>query len=204
MIKLLLNLLLIIKMLWLFAEVKDSRLFKGFPDDLMKDLASQPLTENSHKWSLAVTVCLSLPLYQEKKVLMINITHTRSAVQDQQSTSCTGCEIWAFSTLSMTQLVSRNNLTGQIIIKQIIYRAPSYTSFSFCSFQTYNTNEKLKKFYKVLSTNTDGKTEFVSTMEGGYITLPQCDFITPSLQQDKTEENCSHKLFSFLLPLCSL
>lgn len=67
------------------SEVKDSRLFKGFPDDLMKDLASQPLTENSHKWSLAVT--------------------------------------------------------------------------------TYNTNEKLKKFYKVLSTNTDGKTEFVSTME---------------------------------------
>lgn len=67
------------------SEAKESRLFKGFPDDLMKDLASQPLTENSHKWSLAV--------------------------------------------------------------------------------KTYNTNEKLKKFYKVLSTNTDGKTEFVSTME---------------------------------------
>ncbi|XP_051267278.1 gamma-glutamyl hydrolase [Dicentrarchus labrax] len=66
-------------------ETKDSRLFKGFPAELMKDLASQPLTENSHKWSLAVL--------------------------------------------------------------------------------TYNTNEELKKFYKILSTNTDGKIEFVSTVE---------------------------------------
>ncbi|XP_040921319.1 gamma-glutamyl hydrolase [Toxotes jaculatrix] len=66
-------------------EAKDSRMFKGFPPELMKDLASQPLTENSHKWSLASV--------------------------------------------------------------------------------TYNSNEELKKFYKVLSTNTDGKVEFVSTME---------------------------------------
>lgn len=35
-------------------------------------------------------------------------------------------------------------------------------------FQTYNTNEELKTFYKVLSTNTDGKIEFVSTVEGSY------------------------------------
>ncbi|XP_019122532.2 gamma-glutamyl hydrolase [Larimichthys crocea] len=66
-------------------EAKGSRMFKGFPAELMKDLSSQPLTENSHKWSLAVL--------------------------------------------------------------------------------TYNTNEELKKFYKVLSTNTDGDTEFVSTVE---------------------------------------
>ncbi|XP_069552650.1 gamma-glutamyl hydrolase [Brachyistius frenatus] len=66
-------------------EAKTSRIFKGFPADLMKDLASEPLTENSHKWSLATL--------------------------------------------------------------------------------TYNTNENLQKFYKVLSTNTDGKIEFVSTME---------------------------------------
>ncbi|XP_008395039.1 gamma-glutamyl hydrolase-like [Poecilia reticulata] len=32
-------------------------------------------------------------------------------------------------------------------------------------FQTYNTDEDLKSFYKVLSTNTDGNTEFVSTVE---------------------------------------
>ncbi|XP_071340750.1 gamma-glutamyl hydrolase isoform X2 [Trachinotus anak] len=66
-------------------ETKDSRMFKGFPDELMKALASEPLTENSHKWSLALL--------------------------------------------------------------------------------TYDTNEELKKFYKVLSTNTDGNIEFVSTME---------------------------------------
>ncbi|XP_041817142.1 gamma-glutamyl hydrolase isoform X2 [Chelmon rostratus] len=68
-----------------FTNAKDSKMFKGFPAELMADLASQPLTENSHKWSLAVL--------------------------------------------------------------------------------TYNTNEDLKKFYKVLSTNTDGTTEFVSTVE---------------------------------------
>nr|XP_046227385.1 gamma-glutamyl hydrolase [Scatophagus argus] len=66
-------------------DAKLSKMFKGFPAELMKDLASQPLTENSHKWSLAVS--------------------------------------------------------------------------------TYNVNEELKKFYKVLSTNTDGITEFVSTVE---------------------------------------
>lgn len=33
-------------------------------------------------------------------------------------------------------------------------------------FQTHKTNEQLNSFYKVLSTNTDGTTEFVSTVEG--------------------------------------
>uniref|UniRef100_A0AAX7TL47 folate gamma-glutamyl hydrolase n=1 Tax=Astatotilapia calliptera TaxID=8154 RepID=A0AAX7TL47_ASTCA len=67
----------------MFSE--DSRMFKGFPAQLMKDLASEPLTVNSHKWSLGML--------------------------------------------------------------------------------TYNTNEELKKFYKVLSVNTDGNVEFVSTVE---------------------------------------
>uniref|UniRef100_A0A3Q3W8L1 folate gamma-glutamyl hydrolase n=1 Tax=Mola mola TaxID=94237 RepID=A0A3Q3W8L1_MOLML len=62
-----------------------SRMFKDFPPDLMKDLASEPLTANIHNWSLALS--------------------------------------------------------------------------------TYNKNEALRKFYKVLSTNTDGRIEFVSTME---------------------------------------
>ncbi|XP_041669700.1 gamma-glutamyl hydrolase [Cheilinus undulatus] len=66
-------------------ETKHSRLFGGFPDELMKDLASEPLTENSHKWSIALS--------------------------------------------------------------------------------THRSNEELNSFYKVLSTNTDGRTEFVSTME---------------------------------------
>uniref|UniRef100_UPI0037E8AEBB gamma-glutamyl hydrolase n=1 Tax=Semicossyphus pulcher TaxID=241346 RepID=UPI0037E8AEBB len=66
-------------------EANDSRLFQGFPAELLKDLASEPLTENSHKWSVAVL--------------------------------------------------------------------------------THDTTEELKTFYKVLSTNTDGKIEFVSTVE---------------------------------------
>ncbi|KAF3836219.1 hypothetical protein F7725_028777 [Dissostichus mawsoni] len=66
-------------------EIKDSKMFKDFPAELIEDLATQALTENSHKWSLAVL--------------------------------------------------------------------------------THNSNEELKMFYKVLSTNTDGKVEFVSTVE---------------------------------------
>ncbi|XP_029979811.1 gamma-glutamyl hydrolase-like [Sphaeramia orbicularis] len=66
-------------------ETKDSRIFKDFPPELMDDLSTQPLTENSHKWSVAV--------------------------------------------------------------------------------ETLNTDEELKNFYKVLSTNTDGNIEFISTME---------------------------------------
>ncbi|XP_003968229.2 gamma-glutamyl hydrolase [Takifugu rubripes] len=66
-------------------DAKGSRMFKGFPADLMTDLASESLTANSHKWSLAMS--------------------------------------------------------------------------------SYNSNVELKKFYKVLSTNSDGTLEFVSTIE---------------------------------------
>ncbi|XP_029384939.1 gamma-glutamyl hydrolase [Echeneis naucrates] len=66
-------------------EAKDSKIFKGFPAELTKALGTEPLTENSHNWSLTLA--------------------------------------------------------------------------------TYNSNEELKRFYKILSTNTDGNVEFVSTME---------------------------------------
>ncbi|XP_068566330.1 gamma-glutamyl hydrolase [Cebidichthys violaceus] len=36
-------------------ETKGSRMFKGFPAELMEDLASEPLTEHSHKFSLAMS-----------------------------------------------------------------------------------------------------------------------------------------------------
>lgn len=66
-------------------EIRDGRLFKDFPDDLMKSLRSESLTENSHQWSLTT--------------------------------------------------------------------------------ENFTKTETLKKFYRVLSTNTDGQNEFVSTME---------------------------------------
>uniref|UniRef100_A0A671K417 folate gamma-glutamyl hydrolase n=1 Tax=Sinocyclocheilus anshuiensis TaxID=1608454 RepID=A0A671K417_9TELE len=66
-------------------DVRDSRLFKDFPEDLMKSLETEPLTENSHQWSLTT--------------------------------------------------------------------------------ENFTKSETLKKFYRVLSTNTDGQNEFVSTME---------------------------------------
>ncbi|XP_035981056.1 gamma-glutamyl hydrolase [Fundulus heteroclitus] len=66
-------------------EVKGSRMFKAFPPELMSALSSEPLTENSHQWSLGTL--------------------------------------------------------------------------------TYSANEELRSFYKVLSTNSDGNIEFVSTVE---------------------------------------
>ncbi|XP_037535863.1 zgc:171566 [Nematolebias whitei] len=62
-----------------------SRLFQGFPKDLLQSLADENITSNFHRWSL--------------------------------------------------------------------------------SMQNYSRNAKLKKFYKVLSTNSDGEKEFISTME---------------------------------------
>lgn len=59
-------------------------------------------------------------------------------------------------------------------------------------FQTYNTNEELKKFYKVLSTNTDGEIEFVSTVEGS------CNASSLTSSHSKfTEENCLNEHFPF-------
>ncbi|KAM8731594.1 gamma-glutamyl hydrolase [Acanthopagrus schlegelii] len=66
-------------------EANSSKMFQEFPAELMGDLASEPLTENSHKWSVTTS--------------------------------------------------------------------------------TFNSTEELKAFYKVLTTNTDGQVEFVSTME---------------------------------------
>ncbi|TSL34540.1 Gamma-glutamyl hydrolase [Bagarius yarrelli] len=66
-------------------EMKDSRMFKDFPEDLMTSLANEPLTENSHQWSVTT---------------------------------------------------------------------PDFTA-----------NQQLKEFYRILSTNLDGQTEFVSTVE---------------------------------------
>ncbi|KAI1889100.1 hypothetical protein AGOR_G00175600 [Albula goreensis] len=62
-----------------------SRMFSKFPVDVLEALASEPITENSHEWSLTV--------------------------------------------------------------------------------ESYNKSEELLNFYSILSTNTDGKVEFVSTME---------------------------------------
>uniref|UniRef100_A0A3P9ISH6 folate gamma-glutamyl hydrolase n=1 Tax=Oryzias latipes TaxID=8090 RepID=A0A3P9ISH6_ORYLA len=66
-------------------DAKRSRMFSGFPAELMAALASEPLTVNAHQFSLAMT--------------------------------------------------------------------------------TFQSDEALKNFYRVLSTNTDGSTEFVSTFE---------------------------------------
>lgn len=52
----------------------------------------------------------------------------------------------------LLQSLTQENITG------------NFHSWSL-SLQNYSRNAKLKRFYKVLSTNTDGKKEFISTME---------------------------------------
>ncbi|KAG7488488.1 hypothetical protein MATL_G00035360 [Megalops atlanticus] len=66
-------------------DSRNSKLFRNFPADILEALASEPLTENLHQWSLTM--------------------------------------------------------------------------------KSYNKSEELRMFYKVLTTNFDGKVEFVSTME---------------------------------------
>lgn len=44
------------QVLRIFSEAKESRMFRDFPADVLKELASKPLTANSHKWSLATSV----------------------------------------------------------------------------------------------------------------------------------------------------
>lgn len=39
-----------------FPGAKSSRMFEGFPAELMEDLASEPLTANVHKWSVSLSV----------------------------------------------------------------------------------------------------------------------------------------------------
>lgn len=94
-----------------FSEAKESKMFKDFPADLVKDLASEPLTANSHRWSLATSV---------------------RGFRSQEA-------------------------KGK--------RRPNNCVFPPC-FQAYYSNAALKSFYRVLSTNSDGTLEFVSTMEG--------------------------------------
>lgn len=53
---------------------------------------------------------------------------------------------------NLLQSLSQENITGNF-------------HFWSLSLQNYSRNAKLKSFYKVLSTNTDGKIEFISTME---------------------------------------
>ncbi|KAL4635213.1 gamma-glutamyl hydrolase-like [Arapaima gigas] len=75
---------------------RESKMFRHFPKDVLDSLASEPITENSHKWSLTV--------------------------------------------------------------------------------ESFNNNEELRNFYKILTTNSDGKTEFVSTMEGDLACSTAKDF----------------------------
>lgn len=100
------------QVLRIFSEAKESRMFRDLPADLLKELASEPLTANAHKWSLATSVR-------------------------------------RFSLVSHSAESERSRNVDILLF-----------------FQAYESNAELKNFYKVLSTNSDGTLEFVSTIEG--------------------------------------
>lgn len=109
----------------------DSRIFQSFPADLMKDLTSQPLTVNAHKWSLSVEVRLLV------NILMWNLLGLAAPGRWTRAGICFN---WT----------------------------PHMETAGLCRLQTFNAVNLLSDFYKVVSTNTDGKVEFVSTMEGSH------------------------------------
>ncbi|KAG7523990.1 gamma-glutamyl hydrolase-like [Solea senegalensis] len=96
----------------LTEDAKGSRMFSGFPDELMKDLASEPLSQHAHKWSLVLS--------------------------------------------------------------------------------SYNSNEKLKTFYKILTTSTDGKVEFVSTLEAYDYPIYATQWHPEKSAFDGTEPHIAH------------
>ncbi|XP_019383268.1 PREDICTED: gamma-glutamyl hydrolase [Gavialis gangeticus] len=56
------------------SDAKDSRLFKNFPDELLRHLATEPLTANFHNWSLSKqNFTANSKLWKFYKVLTTNI-----------------------------------------------------------------------------------------------------------------------------------
>lgn len=96
------------------------------------------------------------------------------------------CKIQPFS----FNILTRNGLSRQCHLQHAysLIGCPAANLLPF--FQTYNTNEVLKKFYKVLSTNSDGRVEFVSTVEGSY---------NPASRPQQSDGTCFNEHFSHWL-----
>lgn len=81
---------------------------------------------------------------------------------------------WGITLLKLILLLLPKNFTTPYSFcnktKPLLY---PYYSICFSLGQSFNGNEKLKIFYRILSTNTDGQTEFVSTVEGENV----CDLL---------------------------
>lgn len=134
-------------------ESKDSRMFKDFPADLMASLANEPLTENSHEWSISSEVSLVIML----PFLIMSFTTVTTCSSNEMSSSWNTCVSEEYCYQKKRDIYSVCLLLGQ----------------------RFNGNEKLKEFYRILSTNTDEQTEFVSTVEGEnlpFILFHSCDF----------------------------
>lgn len=143
----------------LFSDAKESRMFKDLPADLMSDLASESLTANAHLWSLAMSVC------------SFNFScYVRLHVQHLSTTFLPDC-FHVFNQMHPYFALFCNILK---VKRSQIRRKFRIIVFFLRLFQSYNSNLELKKFYKVLSTNSDGSLEFVSTIEGGSTRTRHC------------------------------
>lgn len=69
--------------------------------------------------------------------------------------------------------------------------------------QNYSRNAKLRRFYKILSTNSDGKKEFISTMEGTVSsrTPSQNNWAPHSVLQERDHQWSSDRNHSHFLKL---
>ena len=65
-----------------FPEANSSKMFQDFPAELKEDLASEPLTENSHKWSVTTSVRHSLLLWWENSSV-IKVTHNMCKIREE-------------------------------------------------------------------------------------------------------------------------
>lgn len=96
--------------------------------------------------------------FQQLSVLTANknlltVTNTKSvALPLTFTTAAQSSRLFKSFPVDLLQSLSEENITS------------NFHSWSL-SLQNYSRNAKLKMFYKILSTNTDGKIDFISTME---------------------------------------
>ncbi|KAM9408368.1 gamma-glutamyl hydrolase-like [Pholidichthys leucotaenia] len=84
---------------------------------------------------------------------LLTLTDTRAVALPLSFTSAAqSSRLFRTFPKDLLQVLSEENITA------------NFHSWSL-SLQNFSRNAKLKRFYKILSTNTDGKKEFISTME---------------------------------------
>ncbi|KAK0149084.1 Gamma-glutamyl hydrolase [Merluccius polli] len=122
------------------------------------------LTANKNLLTLTNTKAVALPLTFTR-----GITHLPSPLLQVSPTYPHLYYRYHPPTLSFTTAAQTSRLFQSFPVDLMQSLAEENITSNFhswsLSLQNFSRNTKLKRFYKILSTNTDGKTDFVSTME---------------------------------------